>query len=309
MDKVKGVSVFLQTVKSSSFTRAAEQLGVSPQSVSHTVAQLEQSLNVRLFNRTTRSLSLTDEGVRFQLAAQRAMQSFDDALESVAQPDSPTGLVRLSVGIGFGRRYVMPSLVTFRAKYPKVQVEMQLDDRKVDLIRDSFDVIIRGGLISDSALVSRRLCHLSSILVVSPEYIKRFGLPKKPSELVNHQIVQLKFLSGLTPAWEFKKDQVFEPKSGLVLSDPEAVCDAACLGLGIAQVSVHHAWNALRAGQLKVILFKEYLSSNREVVLQYPHRTYTAARVKVFVEHIVAGMQANPDLQFKAEQLAKFAVS
>ncbi len=309
MDKVKGVTVFLQTVKSSSFTRAAEQLGVSPQSVSHTVAQLEQSLNVRLFNRTTRSLSLTDEGVRFQLAAQRAMQSFDDAIESVAQPDAPTGLVRLSVGIGFGRRYVMPSLVTFRAKYPKVQVEMQLDDRKVDLIRDNFDVIIRGGLISDSALISRRLCHLSSILVVSPEYLERFGLPKKPSELVNHQIIQLKFLSGLTPAWEFRKDQVFEPKSGLVLSDPEAVCDAACLGFGIAQVSVHHAWNALRAGQLKVILFKEYLSSNREVVMQYPHRTYTAARVKVFVEHIVASMQANSDLQFKTEQLAKFAVS
>jgi DNA-binding transcriptional LysR family regulator len=309
MDKVKGVSVFLQTVKSSSFTKAAEQLGVSPQSVSHTVAQLEQSLNVRLFNRTTRSLNLTDEGVRFQLAAERALQSFDDALESVAQPDAPTGLVRLSVGIGFGRRYVMPSLVTFRTKYPKVQVEMQLDDRKVDLIRDNFDVIIRGGLISDSSLISRRLCDLSSLLVASPEYIQRFGLPRKPNDLMAHQIVQQRFLSGLTPTWEFKKGQVFEPKGEVILSDPEAVCDAACLGLGIAQVSVHHAWSALRTGQLKVVLFKEYQSSKREVVLQYPHRTYTAARVKVFVEHIVAGMQANPDLQFKTEQLAKFAVS
>jgi DNA-binding transcriptional LysR family regulator len=309
MDKVKGVSVFLQTVKSSSFTKAAEQLGVSPQSVSHTVAQLEQSLNVRLFNRTTRSLSLTDEGVRFQLAAERALQSFDDALESVAQADAPTGLVRLSVGIGFGRRYVMPSLVTFRAKYPKVQVEMQLDDRKVDLIRDNFDVIIRGGLISDSSLITRRLCDLSSVLVASPAYLKKFGLPTKPTELVNHQVIQLRFLSGVTSSWEFKKGQVFEPKGEVILSDPEAVCDAACLGLGIAQVSVHHAWSALRAGQLKVVLFKEYQSSKREVVLQYPHRTYTAARVKVFVEHIVAGMQANPDLQFKTEQLAKFAVS
>jgi DNA-binding transcriptional LysR family regulator len=309
MDKVKGVSVFLQTVKSRSFTKAAEQLGVSPQSVSHTVAQLEQSLNVRLFNRTTRSLSLTDEGVRFQLAAQRALQSFDDALESVAQPDAPTGLVRLSVGIGFGRRYVMPSLVTFRAKYPKVQVEMQLDDRKVDLIRDNFDVIIRGGLISDSSLITRRLCDLSGVLVASPAYLKKFGIPTKPTELVNHQVIQLRFLSGVTSSWEFKKGQVFEPKGSVVLSDPEAVCDAACLGLGIAQISVHHAWNALRAGNLKVILFKDYLSSNREVVLQYPHRNYTATRVKVFVEHIVAGMQANPDLQFKTEQLAKFAVS
>jgi DNA-binding transcriptional LysR family regulator len=236
------------------------------------------------------------------------MQSFDDALESVAQADSPIGVVRLSVGIGFGRRYVMPTLTGFRAKYPQVQVEIQLDDRKVDLVRDNFDVIIRGGLISDSSLISRKLCDLSSVLVASSEYLDRNGTPKKPSDLVAHQIVQQRFLSGLTPAWEFKNGQILEPKGSLILSDPEAVCDAAILGLGIAQVSVHHAWNALRMGRLKVILSKEYLSSKREVVLQYPHRTYTASRVKVFVEHVVAAMQANPDLQFKPEQLAKFAV-
>jgi DNA-binding transcriptional LysR family regulator len=309
LDKVKGVSVFLQTVKSASFTKAAEQLGVSPQSVSHTVGQLEQSLNVRLFNRTTRSLSLTDEGVRFQLAAQRALQSFDEALESVTQTDGPTGMVRLSVSIGFGRRYVIPTLAGFRAKYPQVQVDMQLDDRKVDIVRDSFDVIIRGGLISDSSLISRKLCDLSSLLVASPEYIRRFGLPKKPGDLMAHQIVQQRFLSGLTPTWEFKKGQVFEPKGEVILSDPEAVCDAACLGLGIAQVSVHHAWNALRSGRLKVVLFKEYQSSKREVVLQYPHRTYTALRVKVFVDHVVSALELNSDLQFNSEQLAKFAVS
>jgi DNA-binding transcriptional LysR family regulator len=307
VDKVKGVSVFLQTVKSASFTRAAEQLGVSPQSVSHTVAQLEQSLNVRLFNRTTRSLSLTDEGLRFQLAAQQALQSFDDALESVAQPDAPTGLVRLSVGIGFGRRYVIPTLATFRKKYPQVNVEMQLDDRKVDLVRDNFDVVIRGGLITDSSLISRRLCNLSGVLVASPDYLRKNGIPKSPNDLVNHQIVQLRFLSGLTSTWEFKKGQIFEPKGGVILSDPEAVCDAACLGLGIAQVSVHHAWSALRSGQLKIVLLKDHLSSKREVVLQYPHRTYTASRVKVLVEHIVSAIQLNRDLQFKSEELAKFA--
>jgi DNA-binding transcriptional LysR family regulator len=307
LDKIKGVSVFLQTVKSASFTRAAEQLGVSPQSVSHTVAQLEQSLNVRLFNRTTRSLSLTDEGLRFQLAAQQAMQSFDDALESVAQPDAPTGLVRLSVSIGFGRRYVIPTLATFRKKHPQVNVEMQLDDRKVDLVRDNFDIVIRGGLITDSSLISRRLCNLSSVLVASPDYLRKNGIPKSPRDLVNHQIVQLRFLSGLTSTWAFKRGQVFEPKGGLIFSDPEAVCDAACLGLGIAQVSVHHAWSALRAGQLKIVLCKDHLSSKREVVLQYPHRTYTASRVKVLVEHIVSALQLNPDLQFKSEELAKFA--
>jgi DNA-binding transcriptional LysR family regulator len=307
MDKVKGVSVFLQTVNSGSFTKAAEQLGVSPQSVSHTVAQLEQSLNVRLFNRTTRSLSLTDEGARFQLAALRAVQSFDDALESVAQTDDPIGTVRASVSIGFGIRYLLPIMASFRAKYPKVQVEIQFDDRKVDLVRENFDVIIRGGVISDSSLISRKLCELSSLLVASPAYLAKYGIPKKSSELIQHQIVQQRFLSGLTPTWEFKNRQVFEPNGGLILSDPVAVCDAASLGLGIAQVSVHHAWTALRKGQLKVVLLKEYVSSKREVVLQYPHRTHTALRVKVFVEYVVAATQGNPDLQFDSKQLVKFA--
>jgi DNA-binding transcriptional LysR family regulator len=309
LDKVKGVSVFLQTVNCGSFTKAAQQLGVSPQSVSHTVAQLEQSLNVRLFNRTTRSLSLTDEGARFQLAALRAMQSFDDALESVAQTDDPMGTVRVSVSIGFGIRYLLPIMPSFRAKYPNVQVEIQFDDRKVDLVRENFDVTIRGGVISDSSLISRKLCNLSSLLVASPAYIAKFGVPRKSSDLIAHQIVQQRFLSGLTPTWEFRNRQVFEPNSGLILSDPVAVCDAASLGLGIAQVSVHHAWNDLRKGQLKVVLSKEYVSSKREVVLQYPHRTYTALRVKVFVEFVVAAMQANPNLQFDSSQLEKFAVS
>jgi DNA-binding transcriptional LysR family regulator len=309
LDKVKGVTVFLQAVNSGSFTKAAEQLGVSPQSVSHTVGQLEQSLNVRLFNRTTRSLNLTDEGVRFQLAAQRAMQSFDDALESVAQVDAPAGTVRLSVSIGFGIRYVLPIMSAFRAKYPKMQVEIQFDDRKVDLVRENFDVIIRGGVISDSSLVTRRLCDLSSLLVASPEYLAKFGVPRKSSDLTTHQIVQQRFLSGLTPIWTFRNRQVFEPNGNLILSDPVAVSDAASLGLGIAEVSVHHAWNALREGKLKVVLSKEYVSSKRQIVLQYPHRTHTALRVKVFVEHVVASMQSNLDLQFNPEQLAKFAVS
>jgi DNA-binding transcriptional LysR family regulator len=307
MDTIKGVSVFLQTVARGSFSKAADQLGVSPQSVSHTIAQLEVHLGVRLFNRTTRSLVLTDEGQRFQEASQLAMQFFDDAIESVAQGKAPSGVVRLSVGVGFGRRYVLPELLSFRAKYPEVQVELSFDDRKVDLVREGFDVVVRGGVISDSSLITRRLCDLSSVLVASPAYLKKYGVPKKPADLAQHQVVQMRFLSGISPVWEFKNRQVFEPRGSVVLSDPEAVGDAARLGLGIAQTSVHHAWDWLRSGQLKVVLFKDFVSANREVVMQYPHRTQTAARVKVFVDHMVRAMAANADLQFKSAEVAKFA--
>jgi DNA-binding transcriptional LysR family regulator len=306
MDTIKGVSVFLHTVASGSFSKAADQLGVSPQSVSHTIAQLEAHLGVRLFNRTTRSLILTEEGQRFKEAGQLAMQSFDEAIESVAQDRPPSGVVRLSVGVGFGRRYVLPEVAGFRESYPDIQVDLSLDDRKVDLISEGLDVIVRGGVISDSSLITRRLCDLSSVLVASPAYLKKYGAPKRAADLFGHQVVQLRFLSGISPVWEFKNRQVFEPKGGVILSDPEAVGDAARLGLGIAQISVHHAWDWLRSGQLKVVLFKDFISANREVVMQYPHRTHTAARVKVFVDYMVQAMKANRDLQFKSAELAKF---
>ncbi len=306
MDKLRLIETFVQTVKAGSFSNAADHLGVSPQSVSYNIGLLENTLGVRLFNRTTRSLKLTDEGHRFYANASAALAGIDEAMLSAKQSETPEGVVRISVSVGFGRRYVLPLIPEFQKRFPNITLDLQLDDRKVDMVKDGFDVVIRGGVIADSSLVTRRICDIEGVLVASTQYLNRLGVPKHPKDLLGHQLIQLRFLSGITPIWEFKNGDRIEPKGMLVLSDTEAVGEAALCGLGIAQASTHHIWPWLRKGQLKIVLPKEFVSMKREVVVQYPHRKHTALRVRSFVDFAVTAMKKNPDLHYKNSQMAQF---
>jgi DNA-binding transcriptional LysR family regulator len=339
INQVQAIMTFVQAARAGSFTKAANHMDVSPQAVSGTVARLEAELGVRLMNRTTRRIHLTDEGQRFLQESELALAAFDQAMNSVTEAREPHGTVRLSVSAGFGRRYVMPLLPAFRKAYPQVGVDISFDDRQVDIVRDGYDMVIRGGVIAESSLITRTLCDLSSVLVASPAYLKKRGNPTHYSELEKHELIQLRFLSGASPHWAFRqpgraskekptkessdvlgaakqrkptprqaKLAVAEiaPRGAVILSDPESCAQAAEEGLGIAAMSVHHVWPLLRSGKLRIILLDQFVSPPRQVVLQYPHRALTAARVRVFVEHIVGQLQTHPDLQYKDNELTRF---
>ncbi len=310
LDQLRGLRAFVAAAQSLSFTRAALELDVSPQAVSGAVARLEATLGVRLFNRSTRSMALTDEGARFYPQAADALARLRDAVQGAAAGDVPAGLVRISVAGGFARRYLLPELPGLRAALPQVQLELALDDRRVDMVREGFDIVIRGGVIGDANVVSRPICALSTVLVASPAYLARRGVPQQPQDLLGHDLIALRFLSGLMNEWRFEQGgrvEQLEPRGVLTLSDPNAVSDAAALGLGIGSVAVHHALPALRAGQLKVVLLDSYQPMRRDMALQYPHREHLAPRVKAVVAYLLERFAANADLHVEATDLQAFA--
>ncbi|KPF70085.1 hypothetical protein IP84_02850 [beta proteobacterium AAP99] len=310
LDQLRGLRAFVAAAQTLSFSRAAMDLAVSPQAVSGAVARLEATLGVRLFNRSTRSMALTDEGARFYPQAADALARLRDAVHSAAAGDAPAGLVRISVAGGFARRYVLPELPGLRTALPQVQIELALDDRRVDMVREGFDIVIRGGVLGDANVVSRPICALSTVLVASPDYLARRGVPQRPQDLLAHDLIGLRFLSGLMNEWRFERagqTEQLEPRSVLTVSDPYAVCEAAALGLGIGSVAVHHALPLLRAGQLKVVLLDSYQPVRREMALQYPHREHLAPRVKAVVAYLLERFAANADLHLVGSDLQAFA--
>ncbi len=313
MEHLSGILAFVTTAREGSFTKAATRLNLTPQAVAASVGRLEESLDTRLFNRTTRSLWLTEEGSAFYSHAAPGLTTLDEATKALRDLErSPSGLVRVTAGAAFGRRYLMPLVPDFQKRFPDVRLDLAFDDRRVDIVREGYDVAIRGGEIVDSSMIVRRICGLAGVLVASPAYLKKFGVPKAASDLHQHRIIQLRFASGQTVAWEFKgsggKTTLFETSSpALIVSDTEAVGDAAVLGLGIARVSLHFAWPHLVAGRLKIVLHDSNSPGKREMVLQYPHRENIAPRVKAFVDFALEALSNEPSLAATPKHTARFA--
>ncbi len=310
--RLRAMLAFAQAADHGSFAAAARALGISPAAVSKSVASLEAALGVRLMNRTTRSLTLTGEGAAFLASVREALSALDGAVDAIAaQRAAPIGRVRLSVGNSFGRRYVMPLLPEFRACYPQVCLEIDFEDRHVDIVRQGYDLALRGGTAEDSSLVSRVISRFTTILVASTDYLARNGVPRTVAELTRHERIAARFLASGVSNWRFAGDhgeaQDLAPDGVLALSDPEAVLDAAVLGLGIAQVGVHHAWPHLTVGRLKIVLFDRHQPSEREFSLQYPHRALLAPRVRVTTEFLIERMRRNESLNVGRQALAAFS--
>jgi DNA-binding transcriptional LysR family regulator len=287
-----GVISAIQAADSGSFSSAASVLGLTPAAVSKNVATLEAHLKVRLFNRTTRRLSLTEEGRAFVEQARIGVQALEAANTIASQGAQPEGLVRVNCSVGFGRRFVLPLLPAFFKSNPKVRVELNLNDSQVDLIEGGFDIGIRGGSQPPEGMVSRKICNIPAVLVASPQYLKAHGIPKSPDDLAAHQLIRVRFLNGRMNAWTFKgksaKDaSALASTAQLMISDPEVILDAALLHLGIARMGRHHAHEALQRGDLVEVLPKQHLPGDASMTLFYPHRAHLAPRVRVLVDFLL----------------------
>ncbi|WP_226101796.1 LysR family transcriptional regulator [Dickeya oryzae] len=298
--RVRTIVSFVQAVDAGSFAAAGRVLGISSAAVSKNVASLEQALGVRLMNRTTRTLSLTDEGTLFLHQARIALEALDAAVDVLAEQRAEIGgHVRLSCSAGFGRDHLLPVLSGLQMRYPSLTIEVDFDDRVIDLVKDGYDLAIRGGQIADSGLVSRPICRLGMVLVAAPDYLARAGVPTTPEALLSHRLIVRRFLGGKVSPWLFRDGEGSQTSLNLegavlTLSAPEALVQAASLGLGIAQVGVHAAWHALREGKLKVLLPGIHDPGQYEMVLQYPHRALMAPRVRTTLDYLLAAF-ANDD--------------
>jgi DNA-binding transcriptional LysR family regulator len=305
MKQLQGLLAFVETATSGSLSAAARRLDVTPAAVSKNLLKLEEQLGVRLFNRSTRRLRLTREGETFLDKARGALRLLNEAVAEVSQSAvAPAGRVRISVGMSFGRRWVLPALPSLAAQYPQLQVDVDLDNRPADLVAEGYDIGIRGGLIADSSLIARRVCRLPLVLVASATYLRRAGVPQSVDELARHRCVQVKLTGGQQSPWRFLRPGTrqkieFTPESQLSVSDPEAVIDLVLADAGIVQAGLHHALPYLRSGRLKLVLPDWHDEGEREVVLHYPHRKYLAPRVRVVVDALLTHFAQTQDLHLR----------
>ncbi len=308
MKNMQGLLAFVETAASGSFTAAAERLELTPAAVSKSLAKLEQQLGVRLFNRSTRRLALTDEGQRFLAEARTALRLLDQAVATVTQSAAePAGRVRVSVGIAFGRRYVLPALPAISQRHRQLSIDVELDNRPVDLVAEGFDIGIRGGVVEDSSLIARRVCALPVVLLASPDYLRAAGVPAAPADLAGHRMAAVRYPGGIVPPWSFRpaggKRLDLIPQATIWINDPETLIDLALAGAGIVQSALHHALPCLRAGSLKLVLTGQHDPGQREVVVHYPHRQYLAPRVRVVVESLLQAFAAAGELHLSVDDV------
>ena len=295
-----GLISAIQAADSGSFTGAAKVLNLTPAAVSKSVAALEATLQIRLFNRTTRQLSLTEEGKAFIAQSRDGLQLLESAALHATQGLKPQGMVRVSSSVGFGRRFVLPLLPAFYALHPQVQVDLSLNDHNVDLVREGFDVGLRGGSQPPEGMVARKICNLKAVLVCTPRYLAARGTPKHYSDLAQHDLLRVKFASGRITPWLFKdKGKVFsfEGQARLLISDPEVILDAALLHMGIARMGRHHAHEALKRGELVEVMARQHVPGDASMSVFYPHRAGLAPRVRVLIDFLLDAFAKNAALQ------------
>ena len=312
MKQLQGLLAFVETATTGSLAAAAERLQVTPAAVSKSLARLEEQLGVRLINRSTRRMAITEEGRGFLDKARLALRALDDAVADVSQAArTPAGRVRISVGVAFGRRWVLPALPALTDRHPALSIEVDLENRPVDLVAEGFDIGIRGGIIDDSNLVARRICRLPVVLVATPSYLKRAGVPAGVDELPAHRCVAVRYPGSPPTPWRFVrgggKPVERVPEAALSVSDPEALINLVLAHAGIAQTGLHHALPYLRSGRLKLLLLGQHDAGRREFVLHYPHRQFLAPRVRVVVDALMAHFAGSADLHLTTADLAPFA--
>jgi len=289
MEEFSAIPVFVAVVEKGGFSAAARALGVSKSAVSKRINQLEKQLGVRLLYRTTRKLSLTEAGERYFEHAARALQAAAQAEDAVAQlQGDPQGTLKISAPMSFGRLHVAPLIPKLLKRYPKLQVELVMDDRATDLVAAGFDIAIRSGKMADSTLVARKLAPLRQVLCTSPEYIALHGLPSSPAQLADHNCILFSYSSDnntWTLCAEGEQEEV-QVAGNYRVNNSEALIEALRAGIGIGRLPTFVAGPDLKAGRL-VQLFDTYQIPSQMFYAVFPERRYMPAKVRAFLDFAI----------------------
>lgn len=286
------LGVLSAVVNAGSFVRAGEALGLTQSAVSRAVARLEDRVGVRLFRRTARSISLTDEGLRFYESVAPHLAAIEDA--TIKAGDSSTkvrGRLRVNVDSGIAQFVLTPRLQPFLAQHPELSVEIAVRDRMGDLVGDGFDVSVRFGLPEPSALKARLLLRTRVVTCASPAYIKRFGMPRRPIDVEKHQCVLMRDpATGAHFAWEFVAGKQIIPVNvaGQLMVNESGPLLAACIaGQGIAQLIEHYAREPLADGRLVQVL-PQWADETYPLYAYHHSAQLMSAKVRAFLDFVVA---------------------
>jgi DNA-binding transcriptional LysR family regulator len=297
MQNLSDIAIFVKVVQHSSFTAAAEALDISQPVISKAVTRLEETLGARLLNRTTRRLSLTEAGAELYRRSAQALAEIENAeLEVARYQTEPRGLLRVAAPMSFSLLHLTAMLPEFLDRYPGVQLDMQLDDRQVDLVADGFDLALRIGQLHDSTLIARRIAPCKQVVCTSPQYLASHSTPERPEDLLEHNCLAYTYLS--TPReWRFKDSNgeviVIPVKGSLQSNNGIVLRDAAVGGQGIAMLPTFYVCNELRDQKLKVIL-SEFPAAELSLYAVYPERRNLLPKVRAFIDFLIAKIQASP---------------
>jgi DNA-binding transcriptional LysR family regulator len=289
MDTDRPMGLFQLVAGRGSLSAAARELGISTSAVSKRLARLEQHLGVRLLHRTTRRLSLTDEGELYLQGAGRILADIEDLEHRVASRRvTPRGLIRVNATFGFGRRHVAPALLEFVRRYPEVRVQLDVSDRPLNLVEDGYDIGIRVGAPGDTALVARRLAPNHRVVCGSPAYLRAHGRPRTPRELAGHDCLILRQDGADYALWRFTsagRTETVRVHGSLASNDGEAVRDWAIAGHGLALRSWWDVADVVARGELVTVL-DGYRTPDANVYAVYPIPRNLPAKVRLLVDFL-----------------------
>lgn len=293
METLANLESFVRSAEGGSFSEAARRLALTPAAVSRNVATLERNLGVRLFQRSTRKLTLTEAGETFLSAVAGHLESLQSAIAAVSTEDGePSGVLKVSLAPTFGMSHVLPLLPAFLQRYPQIRPEWHFENRAVDLIAEGYDAAIGGGFELTPGVVARTLAPAHIIAVASPSYLARRPPPSDPAGLRELDGVVMRSLTtGRIRTWNMRNARGDEcaavMREAVVVNDPAALREAARLGLGVAMLVVPDALPWLESGELVRVL-PHWWADAGPISLYYPSRDLLPGKTRAFVDFVVA---------------------
>jgi DNA-binding transcriptional LysR family regulator len=296
MDNLAAMAIFVRVVEDKGFSSAAQALGLSKSAVSKHVAALENRLGVRLLNRTTRRLSLTDAGTAYFERAQKIVAEAEEADREVAMHQTtPRGQLRVNAPMSFGVRHIAPAIPEFQAKHPEVLIDLTLNDRMVDLVDEGYDLAVRITRLADSSLVARKLAPFRRVICASPGYFRQHARPVRPQDLKNHNCL-IYTLTASPEEWRLQGAQGVETvrvTGNLRCNNGDVLREALLAGVGIAPMPTFLVGDDLRSGKLEAVLM-EWSDSQASINAVYPHGRLLQPKVRAFIDFLAARFGPNP---------------
>lgn len=279
----EGISEFVNVAENESFTLAAKKMVISTAQVSRQISALEKRLNIKLFYRTTRKVSLTEEGRVFYQHCRSVLDGLDAAERAVTNLQSkPQGKIKLTAPVTYGEKQILPLLNDFMVKYPDVEVTVNLSNLKVDLVEEGYDLAIRLGKLTDSSMMARKLAQRTNFVCASPAYLNKYGTAHSIAELNKHSC-----LLGTLDYWHFKeagKERNVRVTGKLRYNSGYGLTDAALKGLGIVQLPDYYVEQHIKNGKL-VTLLDNYRANDEGIWAIYPHNRHLSPKIRLLVDY------------------------
>jgi LysR family transcriptional regulator for bpeEF and oprC len=293
VDRLALMTSFARAVETGSFSAVARELGTTQPNISRHIASLEQHLATRLLHRSTRRLTPTPEGERYYADTRRVLDAIAEAESNVRGQEIPSGVLRVACPTLLGRPYLLPRVKAFLNRYPKVELDLQIGDRFIDLTEEGVDVAIRIGALKASALKARRIGTGERVCVATPDYIARHGAPKVPTDLKRHDCILFTLLASGN-VWSFKDREV--PVHGRFrVNTPDGIRAATLDGLGIAYSPVWLFEDAVVDGRVQLLL-EDYPGPSTPIQMIYPERRLLSQRARVFMDFVAEEFAREPAL-------------